>query len=62
MQLFNKQLSATHLFVRMSIKLLQSSPTFYDPMDHSPPGFSVHGIFQARILELVAMPSSKGSS
>ena len=34
----------------------------YDPMDHSPPGSSVHGILQARILEWVAMPSSRGSS
>ena len=32
------------------------------PMDHSPPGSSVHGILQARILECVAMPSSRGSS
>ena len=31
-------------------------------MDCSPPGFSVHGILQARILEWVAMPSSRGSS
>ena len=31
-------------------------------MDHSPPGSSVHGILQARILEWVAMPSSRGSS
>ena len=31
------------------------------PMDYSPPGFSVHGILQAR-MEWVAMPSSKGSS
>ena len=31
-------------------------------MDCSPPGSSVHGIFQARILEWVAMPSSRGSS
>ena len=31
-------------------------------MDCSPAGFSVHGIFQARILEWVAMPSSRGSS
>ena len=31
-------------------------------MDYSPPGFSVHGISQARILEWVAMPSSRGSS
>ena len=31
-------------------------------MDYSPPGSSVHGILQARILEWVAMPSSRGSS
>ena len=35
---------------------------FRDPMDHSPPGSSVHGILQARILEWVATPSSRGSS
>ena len=34
----------------------------WDPMDCSPPGSSVHGISQARILEWVAMPSSRGSS
>ena len=33
-----------------------------DPMDCSLPGFSVHGILQARILEWVAMSSSRGSS
>ena len=33
-----------------------------DPMDCIPPGSSVHGICQARILEWVAMPSSRGSS
>ena len=43
-------------------KSLQSCPTLCDPMDHSPPGSFVHGILQARILEWVAMPSSKGSS
>ena len=36
--------------------------TLCDPMDCSPPGSSVHGILQARILEWVAMSSSKGSS
>ena len=36
--------------------------TLCDPMDCSPPGSSVHGIFQERILEWVAMPSSRGSS
>ena len=33
-----------------------------DPMDHSPPGSSVHGILKARILEWVAIPFSRGSS
>ena len=40
----------------------QLSPTLGDPMDCSPPSFSVHGILQARILEWVAMPSSRGPS
>ena len=40
----------------------QSCPTLCDPMDCSLPGSSVHGILQARILEWVTMPSSKGSS
>ena len=38
------------------------SLTLCDPLDCSPPGFSVHGVFQARTLEWVAMPSSRGSS
>ena len=33
--------------------------TLCDPVDCSPQGSSVHGIFQARIMEWVAMPSSK---
>ena len=36
--------------------------TLCDPMDCSPPGFSVHGILQARILEWVAIPFSRASS
>ena len=32
-------------------EVAQSCQTLYDPMDCSLPGFSVHGIFQARILE-----------
>ena len=43
-------------------KSLQSCLTLCDPMNCSPPGSSVHGISQARILEWVAMPSSRGSS
>ena len=37
------------------------SLTLYDPMDCSPPGYSVHGTFQARILECAAISSSRGS-
>ena len=40
----------------------QLCPTLCDPMDCSPPGSSVHGILQARILEWVAIPFSRGSS
>ena len=40
----------------------QSRPTLCNPMDCSPPGSSVHGVLQARMLEWVAMPFSRGSS
>ena len=40
----------------------QSCPTVCNPMDYSLPGSSVHGISQARILECVAISSSRGSS
>ena len=43
-------------------KLLQLCSTLCNPMDYSLLGSSVHGILQARILEWVAMPSSRGSS
>ena len=36
--------------------------TLWDPMNCNPPGSSVHGILQARIVEWVAMPSSRGPS
>ena len=39
-------------------KLLQSCPTLCDPMDCSPPGSSVHGIFQARTVEWGAIAFS----
>ena len=39
-------------------KLLQSCPTLCDPIDGSPPGFSVPGILQARTLEWVAISFS----
>ena len=40
-----------HLASCVHAKLLQSCPVLCDPMDYSPPVFSVHGILQARILE-----------
>ena len=45
----------------ITCSVAQSCPTLYDHMDCSLPGPSVHGIFQARILEWVAMPFSRGS-
>ena len=39
------------------VKLLHLCSTLCDPMDYSPPGSSIHGILQARILEWVAVPS-----
>ena len=43
-------------------ELLQLCPTFCDSMDYSLAGSSVHGILQAKILEWVAIPSTRGSS
>ena len=43
-------------------EVAQSCPTFIDPKDCSLPGFSLHGILQARVLEWVAISSSRGSS
>ena len=42
--------------------VIQSCPTLCNLMDHSLPGSSVHGIFQARIQEWVVISSSRGSS
>ena len=46
----------------MKVKVAQLCPTLCDPMDCSLPGSSVHGIPQARLLEWVAVPFSRGSS
>ena len=59
------ELSATakmyvHVFVHA--KLLQPCLALCNPVDCSPPGSSDHGILQARILEWVVIPSSRGSS
>ena len=44
------------------VLVTQSCLTLWDIEDCSPPGSSVHGILQARVLEWVALPSSRGSS
>ena len=44
------------------VLVIQSCPTLCDFMDCIPPGFSVCGILQARILEWVAIPFSRGST
>ena len=44
------------------VSVAQSYTTLCDPMDCNPPGSSVHGILQARILEWVVISSSRGSS
>ena len=43
-------------------EVAQSSPTLCHPMDYSLPGSSIHGIFQARILEWVSISFSRRSS
>ena len=48
--------------VLVKVKIVQLSLTLCDPMDHSPPGSSVRGILQGRILTWVAIPFSTGSS
>ena len=45
----------------MSSEVTQSCPTLCHPLDCSPPGSSIHEVFQARILEWVAISYSRGS-
>ena len=61
------QSSASPLTSKMKIRMwvhaaAQSCPTLCDSMDYSPPGSSVHGISQERILDWVAISFSRGSS
>ena len=46
----------------VKVNVAQSCQALCDPMDGSPPGSSVHGILQVRILEWVAISFSRGSS
>ena len=54
-----KYIQCLRVCVCVCVFIAQSGPTLCDLMDHSPPGFSVHGILQARILEWIATPSSR---
>ena len=56
------QICVAKLKMYVRAKSLQSHQTLCDPMDCSPPGSSVYGILQARILEWVTFPFSRGSS
>ena len=46
--------------VKSESEVAQSCPTLRDPMDCSPPGSSIHGIFQARVLEWGAIDDNRG--
>ena len=48
--------------VKSEREVAQSCPTLHDTMDRSLPGYSVHGIFQARVLEWGAIAFSKAES
>ena len=50
------------IYMKVKVLVAQSCPTLCDPMDCSLPGFAVHGILQARILEWVAILFSRWSS
>ena len=50
------------MHVCVHAKSPQSCPTLCNPVDHSLPGSSVHGILQATVMEWVVLPSSRGSS
>ena len=50
------------VLVEVKVSITQSCPTLCNPMDCSPPGSSLHGTPQTRILKWVAIPFSKGSS
>ena len=46
--------------VKSESEVAQLCPTLSDPVDYSPPGSSIHGIFQARVLESGAIAFSEG--
>ena len=59
---FMSQTAKTVQLNESESEVAQPCPTLCNPMDCGLPGSSIHGIFQARIMECVATPSSRGSS
>ena len=57
-----EEVLSVYSLVKGCAQFLQLCLTLCDPVDCSPPGFSVHEVLQARILEWVALPFSRGSS
>ena len=55
-------LSHTYIYSYIYVPSLQSCPNLCNPMHCSPPSSSIRGILQVKILEWVAIPSSRGSS
>ena len=58
----NAHFQASYSSSESESEVTQSCPTLCNPIDHSLPGSAVHGIFQARVLEWVAVSFSRGSS
>ena len=63
LRMFKLHRHLCHLYFTLNVpsaaaKLLQSCLTLCNPIDGSPPGSSVHGIFQARVLEWAAIAFS----
>ena len=56
-RLYSKTIKYTHC--KGKVLVAQLCPTLCDPMNYNPPGSSVHGVFQVRILEWVAIPFSR---
>ena len=60
--LYMKRCSTLLIIMYVYVKIAKLCQTLCNPMDCSLPGSSVHGIFQARMLECVAISFSRGSS
>ena len=55
-------MSLEHQKTISEVLVVQSCPVLRDPMDCGPPGFSVHGMSQAKTLRRFAISSSRGTS